>query len=218
MVKISASLLAADMTDNVKLVNELEETCIDLIHIDVMDGHYVSNFAFGTQIIYALSKLTNIPIEAHLAIENADKFIDLFAECGSKRITVHPECCNNEVEDTLKKIKKLGLSPALALSPEVPIKNVRDFFTLIDVLSIMTVNPGFGEQSLIMETVFKIKEAHEIIKSSNFNVEIAVDGGINKTTAPTVVKNGANILTIGSALFQGPSIKECLNSINESIN
>jgi ribulose-phosphate 3-epimerase len=216
MVKIIASLLAADVTNIAEEVKKLEQSGIDGIHVDIMDGHYVANFSFGPQIIHSLSKLTSLSIDAHLEIENSDNFIDLFTECGSSTLTIHPECCCR-IEDVLKKIKKRGLTSSIALSPAIPVSQVKKFLPLADTLLIMTVNPGFGGQPFMREMVAKIKEAKSIITSLHLDIKIAVDGGIDKTTAPVVVNNGAEILIIGTALFQQPAIKECLNLIHQSI-
>lgn len=216
MVKIVASLLAANAAHLAEEVREVEEAGIDGLHFDIMDGHYVANFAFGPHIIRSLRKGTSLSMEAHLEIENPHRFIDLFAECGCERIILHPECCPR-VEGTLQAIRSLGLSPALAVSPDISVDQVKGCLHLIDMLLIMTVPPGFGGQPFREDMIPKIRKAKEMILASGYLIQIAVDGGIDQQTAPQVVQSGAEILIVGTVLFRGSTVKESLYSLRRSI-
>ena len=200
-VKIAPSILSADFSRlGVEIVN-LEKAGADLIHIDVMDGHFVPNITIGPEIIKQLRKFTNLPFDVHLMISPVHKYIKNFADAGADIITIHPEA-TNDLKETINQIKNFGKKVGISLNPETPIDKVLPFLKLIDLVLIMSVNPGFGGQSFIQNTLGKVTELKKRIINENLPIQIEIDGGINFENAGIAKKAGVDILVSGTTIFK----------------
>ncbi len=209
MIKIAPSILSADFSRLGQEVHRAEKAGADLIHIDVMDGHFVPNITIGPVVVESIRSKTNIPLDVHLMIENPDKYIDAFAEAGADIITVHVEA-SEHLYKTLDHIRKSSKTVGVSLNPSTPIARIEHVLKHVDMVLLMTVNPGFGGQKFIRSVLPKIKELKQIVDKADLSVDIEVDGGIDKTTVADVVKAGANILVAGTAIFKAPDIKEAI--------
>lgn len=222
MTKISPSILSADFSNLLKEVKEAEKGGADLLHIDVMDGHFVPNITIGTLILKSLYEKTKLPFDVHLMITNPDNYIKDFADVGAEIITVHAEACLH-LNRTIQLIKEqkiknqdYNVKAGVALNPHTPICLIENILEDIDLLLIMTVNPGFGGQKFIQTMLPKIKKARKIIEKRGLNIDIEVDGGINEKTAKLVVDNGANILVAGNAVFKSKKgIKKAVEDLHK---
>ena len=214
-VKVSVSLLAADFSQLARDVKRVEEAGADLLHLDIMDGQFVNNISFGPGIVRSLKGKTKLPFDTHLMIENPQRYIKEFAEAGSKIITFHIETVKNpkKVAKLIKLIKKAGCSPGISLNPPTPISEIKPFLKNVDLILIMTVNPGFGGQEFISSTLRKIEKLRKIINSKKLRVDLEVDGGINQETAKMAVSAGANILVVGTYLFQSENLKKRIKDL-----
>ena len=200
-IKISPSILSADFAKLGSEISSLEEAGADLIHVDVMDGHFVPNITIGPEVIKDLKKYTSIPFDVHLMISPVHNFIKNFAEAGADIITIHPEATDNLIE-TINEIKKFNKKAGVSLNPETPIEKVLPVLGLIDLVLIMSVNPGFGGQQFIKKTLEKVKLLRKEIDQKNLAVEIEIDGGINFQNAKIAKKAGVDILVSGTTIFK----------------
>ena len=200
-IKISPSILSADFSQLGKEINNLEKGGADLIHVDVMDGHFVPNLTIGPPVIKALRKYTKLPFDVHLMITPVHKYIKDFADAGSDIITIHPEATKNLKESVLH-IKELNKKVGLSLNPDTKITEIESLLNNIDLVLIMSVFPGFGGQKFIPETINKIKDIKEIKDKNNYSFDIEVDGGINFSNSKDVINAGANILVSGTTIFK----------------
>ena len=200
-IKISPSILSADFSKLGSEIQNLEKAKADLIHIDVMDGHFVPNITIGPEVISKLRKYTSLPFDVHLMISPVDNFIKDFAEAGADIITIHPEATNDLV-NSIKKIKSYNKKVGIALNPKTSIDRVLPFLNLIDLVLIMSVNPGFGGQKFIKNTLEKVKILREEIDSKKLKTQIEIDGGINFENAKIAVKAGVDIIVSGTTIFQ----------------
>ena len=200
-VKISPSILSADFSKLGVEISKLEKAGADLIHVDVMDGHFVPNITIGPEVIKDLKKHTSLPLDVHLMISPVHKYIKNFAEAGADIITIHPESTNNLIE-TINEIKKFGKKVGVSLNPKTTIDKVLPVLGLIDLVLIMSVNPGFGGQKFIKETLEKIKLLRKEIDQKKLPVEIEIDGGINFDNAKMAIKAGVDILVSGTTIFK----------------
>jgi len=200
-IKISPSILSADFSKLGSEIQDLEKAKADLIHIDVMDGHFVPNITIGPEVISKLRKYTSLPFDVHLMISPVDNFIKNFAEAGADIITIHPEATNDLV-NSIKKIKSYNKKAGISLNPETSVEKVLNVLNLIDLVLIMSVNPGFGGQKFIKETLEKVKILKKEIDSKNLKTQIEIDGGINFENAKIAKEAGVNIIVSGTTIFK----------------
>ena len=201
LIKISPSILSADFSKLGEEIIALEKAGADYIHIDVMDGHFVPNITIGPEVISSLRPITKLTFDVHLMIEPVDIFIKNFAKAGADIITFHPEATNN-LMDTIKLIKSFGKKVGVSLKPESPISLVESYLDQIDLILIMSVNPGFGGQKFIPEVLNKTRTLKRMINEKNLSIDIEIDGGINFDNSKEAKNNGANILVSGSTIFK----------------
>ena len=200
-IKISPSILSADFSQLGNEIKRLEKGGADLIHVDVMDGHFVPNLTIGPPVIKVLRKYSNLPFDVHLMISSVHKYIKDYAEAGADIITIHPEATDN-LNNSIKHIKELGKKVGVSLNPETKTNIIKELLTEIDLILIMSVHPGFGGQKFIPEVLGKIKELKNIKLKENLKFDIEVDGGIDFNNSKLVVKAGANILVSGTTIFK----------------
>ena len=210
-IKISPSILSADFSILGDEIKSLEKAGADLIHIDVMDGHFVPNITMGPPIIKMVRKFTKLPFDVHLMISPVEKYIKAFADAGSDIITIHPEATDN-LKRAVGTIKSLGKKAGVSLNPKTPISALMDVINDIDLILIMSVNPGFAGQSFMSEVLPKVTELRKMINDKKLKIDIEIDGGINFETAPLAVKAGANILVSGTTIFSG-SLKDNIQKL-----
>ena len=201
LVKISPSILAADFSKLGNEIQDLEKAKADLIHIDVMDGHFVPNITIGPEVITKLRKYTSLPFDVHLMISPVHNFIKNFAEAGSDIITIHPEATNDLVS-SIKKIKSFNKKAGVSLNPETPVEKVLPVLKLIDLVLVMSVNPGFGGQKFIKDTLDKVKILRKEIDTLKLKTQIEIDGGINFENAIMAKEAGVDILVSGTTIFK----------------
>ena len=200
-IKISPSILSADFSELGKEIKKLEEGGADLIHVDVMDGHFVPNLTIGPPVIKTLRKYTKLPFDVHLMISPVHKYIKNFADAGSDIITIHPEA-TEDLKESISLIKELNKKVGISLNPNTEINVIESQLNNIDLVLIMSVFPGFGGQKFIPETIKKIKDLKLIKDKNNFSFDIEVDGGINFSNSKDVINAGANILVSGTTIFK----------------
>ena len=200
MKLIAPSILSADFSRLGEEIESVEKAGADWIHVDVMDGHFVPNITMGPLVVEAARRVTSLPIDVHLMIENADRFIPDFARAGASLITVQVEACTH-LNRTIQLIKELGVKPGVVLNPATPLSAIEWVLEYVDLVIIMSVNPGFGGQTFIRNSLDKIKSLSEIIKEKGLSTLIEVDGGVNKDTIGDVSNAGADVFVAGSAIF-----------------
>ncbi len=210
-IKISPSILSADFSILGDEIKNLEKAGADLIHIDVMDGHFVPNITMGPPIIKQIRKCTKLPFDVHLMISPVEKYIKAFADAGSDIITLHPEATDN-LKRAVQTVKSFGKKAGVSLNPKTPISALMDVINDIDLILIMSVNPGFAGQSFMGEVLPKVTELRKMINDKKLKIDIEIDGGINFETAPLAVKAGANILVSGTTIFSG-SLKDNIQKL-----
>jgi len=211
-IKISPSILSADFSQLGQEIKNLENSGADMIHVDVMDGHFVPNLTIGPPVIKALRKYTNIPFDVHLMINPVHKYIKDYAESGADIITIHPEATNS-LQESIDEIKKYKKKVGLSLNPDTKIEVIEKYLDQIDLVLVMSVFPGFGGQKFIKDVLKKIEKISEIKHKKNFQFDIEVDGGINFSNFKEVLEAGANVLVSGTTIF-----KENNGDIKKNIN
>ena len=200
-IQISPSILSADFSQLGNEIKRLEEGGADLIHVDVMDGHFVPNLTIGPPVIKNLRKYTNLPFDVHLMISPVHEYIENYAEAGADIITIHPEATEN-LKESINLIKKFGKKVGVSLNPKTEIKTIIDEIDYIDLILVMSVNPGFGGQKFMPEVIDKIKKLKKIKDENNYKFSIEVDGGINFSNSKIVLEAGADILVSGTTIFK----------------
>ena len=216
MGKISPSILSADFTKLGEEVQAVEKAGADYIHIDVMDGHFVPNITIGPMIVAAVKRVTQLPLDVHLMISNPDQFIGEFVEAGADIISVHAEA-GNHLHRSLQLIRKYRVKSAVSLNPATPLQLVEYVLDDLDMVLIMTVNPGFGGQEFIPEVVPKIERLKEMIDKRDLDIEIEVDGGINPETIHSVSFAGADVFVAGSAIFYSDDYAKTIQMMREQM-
>lgn len=215
-VKIAPSILAADFTRLGEQIRAIDEGGADYVHIDVMDGRFVPNITMGPLVIEAVRRSTDLPLDVHLMIVEPERYVDAFAEAGADVITVHAEACTH-LHRTLQHIKSLGKMAGVSLNPHTPEDVIRYVFEHLDLVLVMTVNPGFGGQHFIEKIVPKIEAVHWMIEASRKKVWLEVDGGIRPGTASKAVLAGADVLVAGSAIFGEDDYERAIRALREDI-
>lgn len=217
MNKLSPSILSADFSKLGEQVKLVEAGGADYIHIDVMDGHYVPNITLGPLVIKDIRKITELTFDVHLMIENPDDFIEDFYNAGADIITVHQETCVH-LHRTIQKIKSFGLKAGVSLNPSTPVFMLNDIIEDLDMVLLMSVNPGFGGQSFIKNTKNKIKELKKLIDERNLDVDIQIDGGVSLDNLEEVLGWGANVIVAGSAIYNTKDVIETTKKFKEIMN
>jgi ribulose-phosphate 3-epimerase len=200
MVKIAPSILSADFSKLGEEILDVEKGGADYIHVDVMDGHFVPNITIGPLIVEAIRPITKRPLDVHLMIENPDQYIKAFADAGADYITVHVEACRH-LHRTIHYIKSLGVKAGVVLNPATPVEAIQHVIGDVDMVLLMSVNPGFGGQKFIPEVLPKIRKVRQMADEKGVTLEIEIDGGINSETAKLCIEAGANVLVAGSAIY-----------------
>jgi ribulose-phosphate 3-epimerase len=214
--KIAPSILSADFTHLADEIAKVTEAGADMIHVDVMDGHFVPNFTIGPPIVKAIRKVTRLPLDVHLMMTNPEDFISEFIKAGSNYITVHVETCPH-LHRTIQSIKEEGVKAGVTLNPATPLSSVEEILGEVDLLLIMSVNPGFGGQSFIPSVLEKLRRARKMIDERGLNVELEIDGGVKVENIAAMAQAGADIFVSGSAIFQSKDYKDTIQKMRASI-
>ena len=216
MGKIAPSILSADFARLGEEVKAVEKAGADYIHVDVMDGHFVPNITIGPLVVEGVHKVTDLPLDVHLMIENPDQYINDFAKAGADIITVHTEAVNH-LHRSVQLIREAGCSTGVSLNPATPLEEIEYVLEDLDMVLIMSVNPGFGGQKFIPGVLPKIKKLREMINKRGLNIDIEVDGGVNSKTIGDVSAAGANIFVAGSAIFNTNDYAAAIRAIRDGM-
>jgi ribulose-phosphate 3-epimerase len=211
-VRIAPSILSADFARLADDVGRVEAGGADLVHVDVMDGHFVPNLTIGAPVVAALKRVARVPLDVHLMIDDPDRFLDAFAAAGASMLTVHVEVLPH-LHRTLTQIRHLGMKAGVALNPSTPVSAVSEVAPLLDHLLVMSVNPGFGGQTFIVRSLDKIREARAMLAAAGSSAAIEVDGGVDETNAAALVEAGASILVAGAAIFGQPDAGRAVGAL-----
>ena len=214
MGKIAPSILSADFTRLGEEVKDVEKAGADYIHIDVMDGHFVPNITIGPMIVKVVRRVTELPLDVHLMISNPDKFIDDFVQAGADIITIHVEAVNH-LHRSVQHIRNEGVRPSVSLNPATPLQMIEYILDDLDMVLLMSVNPGFGGQKFIPGVIPKIEKLKEMIDKRGLSIEIEADGGINPDTIGSVSSAGANVFVAGSAIFYSEDYARTIRIMKE---
>ena len=216
-IKISPSILSADFTRLAEQVREAEEAGVDYIHVDVMDGHFVPNITIGPMIVKALRPVTKLPLDVHLMIENPEYYIEDFSRAGADIITVHQEATPH-LHSTIQQIHNLGLRAGVSINPSTSVSTLDEIICEVDLVLVMSVNPGFGGQSYIHSCTSKIRKVRTMLENCGSSADLEVDGGVNVDTVKEVIGAGANAFVAGSAIFNDKSsVAENVSALREKI-
>lgn len=215
MIKISPSVLACDLSRLCDEVLEIEKAGADMVHLDVMDGMFVTNMSFGNPVIEALRNKTNMVFDVHLMIVEPERYIDRFIDAGADILTFHYEACADSLA-ALKHIRERGVKAAISVKPKTPVSAIYDLLEYCDMVLIMTVEPGYGGQSLIPECLDKVATLRAEIERRGLDIDIQVDGGINAKNAPQAIAKGATVLVAGSSVFKASDRKAAIDDLRKS--
>lgn len=216
-IRFAPSILAADFTHLGEQIAEAEAAGADYIHIDIMDGRFVPNITMGPLVVEAARRATRLPLDVHLMIVEPEKHIQAFADAGADLLSVHVEACPH-LHRVLQQIRQAGVRPAVVLNPHTPAVAIKEVLPFVEMVLAMTVNPGFGGQSFIAETLPKLREIQQMIEASGRTIDLEVDGGIDTSTAPQVVAHGANVLVTGTSVFRAPEgVAAALGALRASV-
>jgi len=210
-IQIAPSILSADFARLGEEIKTVEKAGADVIHVDVMDGHFVPNITIGPPVVKSLRPMTKLPLDCHLMIENPEKYIEAFAKAGADWISVHVE--TSDLSKLLPAIKKLGCKAGAVINPPTPVEKIYPFAELADFILIMTVNPGFGGQSYIESCTKKISDLKNYLEAKKISIPIEVDGGIKADNVSKVIKAGASIIVAGSAVFEAKNYSDAIGSL-----
>ena len=216
MKKIAASILSADFSCFTEEVKAVEAGGADVIHVDVMDGHFVPNITIGPLVVEGLKKITSLPLDTHLMIEKPDKYIEAFSRAGSSWITVHAEVCPN-LRRTIKNLRALNIRPGVVINPRTSLKALHPVLEEIDYVLLMSVNPGFGGQAFIPSTLKKIEKLRKIVDENDLPLEIEVDGGVKIDNIEEVAKAGTDIFVLGTGIFRTKDYRETIRQLRMKI-
>jgi ribulose-phosphate 3-epimerase len=200
MIKLAPSILSADFARLGEQIDEVARAGADYVHVDVMDGHFVPNITIGAPVVASIRRVTTLPLDVHLMIEYPERYISQFAQAGADIITVHVEA-SAHLHATIRLIRELGAKAGVSLNPPTPLAVAEEFLPHVDLVLIMSVNPGFGGQSFMPETLPKIADMRKLLNNRELHAELEVDGGINAGNAPDIVEAGADILVAGNSIF-----------------
>jgi ribulose-phosphate 3-epimerase len=213
---VAPSILNADFANLAGEVEMINESVADWIHLDIMDGVFVPNISFGFPVVEAVRDLTSKPLDVHLMIVDPDKFLERFADAGAYNLTVHYETCNN-LHRTVTEIRRLGMKAGVTLNPHSPVILLQDILPYIDMVLLMTVNPGYGGQTFIPGSINKIGELRSMIDEGGYDVLIEVDGGIDLQNAPVLVHAGVDVLVAGNTVFAASDPAEVIRRLREPV-
>lgn len=216
MVKIAPSILSADFARLADEIVRLENAGADWIHVDVMDGHFVPNLTLGAPVVDAIRKVTRLPLDVHLMVTNPAEFVDSFAAAGADILTVHVET-EPHLHRLIHRIRERGMKPAVALNPATPLGALDEILPEVDMVLLMSVNPGFGGQKFIHSSLEKIRRLKSIIQQRALSTLIEVDGGINAVNAPQIISGGADALVAGSAVFGSNDLREAIDKLRHHV-
>lgn len=216
MKKIAPSILSADFSRLADEVRAVEKAGADVIHVDVMDGHFVPNITIGPLVVQGLRKLTSLPLDVHLMIENPERYVDDFIQAGGSWITVHAETCPH-LKRVIKKVRQLKARPGIVLKPATPLKTLFPILDEIDLVLIMSVNPGFGGQSFMPPTLKKIERLRKIVDQNGYSMEIEVDGGVKIENIREVSAAGGDIFVVGTGIFKTENYEETIRKLRQEI-
>jgi len=216
MKRLSASILSADFGCLADQIERVASAGADWIHVDVMDGHFVPNITMGPPLVRSVRKITQLPLDVHLMIDDPDRYLEAFVDAGADRIGVHPEACVH-LHRTLQRIRELGASPTVTLNPATPLQSIQYVLGRVDMVLLMTVNPGFSGQSFLPEVLPKIRELRKSIDASGLPVLIEVDGGIHLDTIGDALAAGADVFVSGSGIFSGGRIEDNVRSLKKKM-
>ncbi|QHS22203.1 ribulose-phosphate 3-epimerase [Virgibacillus sp. MSP4-1] len=216
MTKLAPSILSADFARLGEEIKDVEQAGANYIHVDVMDGHFVPNITIGPLIVRAIRPVTALPLDVHLMIEKPEDYVEAFANAGADIITVHQEACVH-LHRTIQLIKQHGVKAGVVINPATPVETIRPILPDVDLVLLMTVNPGFGGQAFIESVIPKIEEVAALRQKQNLSFEIEVDGGVNKDTAKRCTDAGANVLVAGSAIFNAENRKQAMEEIHQKL-
>ena len=217
LVKIAPSILSADFARLGEQVAEATSAGADYIHVDIMDGHFVPQITIGAKVVSAIRSWTDLPLDVHLMVENPERQIDQFIKAGADIITIHVEACPR-IHQLVRKIKQAGVRAGVSLNPPTPVGSLDEILPELDLVLVMSVNPGFAGQTFIEETIDKITHFRVMLDGMDLTAELEVDGGINAEIAPRVVQAGARVLVAGAAVFaSGQTVREAMAKIRASL-
>lgn len=216
MIKIAPSILSADFRNLEQQIRLVEKGGADWLHLDIMDGHFVPNITFGPMLVKAIRSVTKLPLDAHLMIEQPDRYLEVFKNAGVDRLTVHIETCPH-LHRTIQRIKELGMGAGVTLNPSTPASSLKEIIPYVDLVLVMTVNPGFGGQKFIKSMLKKIAEVSEMLMIANPNAYLEVDGGVDEDNAAKLVAMGANVLVAGNSIFSKKNIPQAVKNLRKVV-